>query len=217
MRLIPAVLMLALPTLAAAQQDHAGHGAAPKIEGGGVFPSGWSARMDEGGTPAQVKLETMSPGWHVTTAAAAILYRDRDSVTGSYEVSSKLHLFPEEPGHLEAFGIFLGGRDLQGPDQRYTYFLIRGDGSFKLKRRAGGAAADLTRDWTPSPAIVKGKADGPVANVLSVVVGRDKASFRVNGHEVYSTPRAAIDADGIAGLRINHNLSVHVATLEVKK
>jgi hypothetical protein len=216
MRLLSApFLLLAFPALVAAQQGQ-DHGPAQRVAGGGVFPPGWSARVDNG-SPTQVKLESMPPGWHVTTATSTILYRDQDRATGTYEVSAKLHLFPEGPGHREAFGIFIGGTDLQGPGERYTYFLIRGDGTFKLKRRAGASATDLTRDWTPSSAIAKAKASGPVANVLSVAVGKDKVSFRVNGQEVYSAAPAAVDTDGIVGLRINHNLSVHVESLEVKK
>ncbi len=217
MRLLSApLLLLAFPALLAAQQGHEGHGSTPKVEAGGVFPPGWSARVDDG-SPTQVAFATMAPGWHATTATSTILYREQDRASGAYEVTSKIHLFPEGPGHLEAFGLFLGGKDLQGAGESYTYFLIRGDGTFKLKRRAGASATDITRDWTPSAVIVKGKTDGPVVNVLSVAVGKDKVSFRVNGQEVYSAPAANVDTDGIVGLRINHNLSVHVESLEIKK
>jgi hypothetical protein len=210
------LLPLLFPALLAAQQGHDGHGPGQKIEGGGAFPPGWTARVDEG-SPTQVAFAVMAPGWHATTATSTILYRDQDRASGSYIVTSKLHLFPEGPGHREAFGIFLGGRDLQGAGECYTYFLIRGDGTFKLKRRAGASATDITRDWTPSAAIVKAKTDGSVANELSVLVAKGKVSFRVNGQEVYSAPAANVDTDGIVGLRINHNLSIHVESLEIRK
>lgn len=213
-RLFALFLTLFSPALLAAQEQD--HGATPKVENGGVFPTGWAARVDEG-TATQVGLAPMGSGWHATTATSTILYREADKASGSYEISSRLHLFPEGPGHLEAFGLFLGGKDLQGAGEKYTYFLIRGDGTFKVKRRAGASATDLTRDWTPNPAIVKGRKDGSVANVLSVAVARDKVSFRVNGTEVYSAPAASVDTDGIAGLRINHNLSVHIDNLTIKK
>ncbi len=213
-RFVFSLLLLAVP-LALAAQDH-DHGTTPKIENGGVFPSGWSARVDEG-TAKQVALASMGQGWHATTATSTILYREADKASGSYEASVKLHLFPEGPGHLEAYGIFLGGKDLQGAGEKYTYFLIRGDGTFKVKKRAGASATDITRDWTPNAAIVKGKKEGSVANVLSVAVAKDKVSFRVNGTEVYSAPASSVDTDGIVGLRINHNLSVHVENLVVKK
>ncbi len=162
-------------------------------------------------------MEAMAPGWHVTTGPAAVLYRDQDQASGAYEVSSKLHLFPAKGGHNEAFGLIIGGKDLQGANERYTYFIIRGDGSFKVKRRAGASATDVTKDWTPNAAIVKGKPDGSVANLLSIAVAKDKVSFLVNGTEVYSAPAGSVDTDGIVGVRINHMLSIHVESLAVAK
>jgi hypothetical protein len=217
MRRIAALLLtLATPALLLAQEHH-DHGAAPKIENGGVFPAGWSVRPDDGGKTTEVSLVTMAPGWHLTTASSGIMYRAQDVARGAYEVTSKIHLFPGAGGHEEAFGLFIGGSDLDRPTQRYTYFLIRGDGKFKIKRRAGASATDITKDGVPSSAIVQLKPDGPVANLLSLLVGKDRVSFRVNGQEVYSSPAASIDTDGIVGLRVNHNLSLHVESLDIKR
>lgn len=217
MRRITALLFtLATPTLLAAQGEH-DHGPALKVEHGGVFPPGWTVRVDEGGKLADVSLAAMAPGWHLITAESGIMYRAQDAGRGAYEVTAKIHLFPGGGGHEEAFGLFIGGSDLNGPAERYTYFLIRGDGKFKIKRRAGASATDVTKDWTASPAIVPMSAKGPVANVLSVQVAKDKVSFRVNGQEIYSAPAASIDTDGIAGFRVNHNLSLHLESLEIKK
>jgi hypothetical protein len=219
-RIIPLLLTLATPALLAAQaqqQNSHDHGPALKVENGGVFPAGWSVRTDEGGKPAEVSLAAMAPGWHVVTAASGIMYRARDVARGTYEVAAKIHLFPGGGGHEEAFGLFIGGSDLEGPKQRYTYFLVRGDGKFKIKRRAGASATDVTKDWMSNPAILQVKAQGPVANVLSVLVGKDKVSFRVNGQEIYSAPAASLDTDGIVGFRVNHNLSLHLESLEIKR
>lgn len=216
MRRIAALLLtLSTPALLAAQEHE--HGAAPKIENGGVFPAGWSVRPDEGGKPTEISLATMPPGWHLTTATSGVMYRAQDVARGAYEVSAKIHLFPGSGGHEEAFGLFMGGSDLNGPAQRYTYFLIRGDGKFKIKRRAGGSATDVTKDWMTSPAILQLKSDAPVANLLSLLVRKDRVSFRVNGQEVYSAPAANIDTDGIVGLRVNHNLSLHIESLEITR
>lgn len=205
-----ATLLLAAPAALAAQ----GGGQSKKAEQ--TLPAGWSIRVDEG-DPAKVKMEAMAPGWHVTTGPAAVLYREQDQASGAYEVSGKLHLFPAKGGHNEAFGLVIGGKDLQGANERYTYFLIRGDGTYKVKRRAGASATDVTKDWAPNAAIVKGKDDGPVANVLSIAVAKDKVSFRVNGTEVYSAPAGSVDTDGIAGIRINHMLSIHVESLTITR
>lgn len=180
------------------------------------LPAGWSARPDEGGKPRAVKMETMAPGWHVTMATSAILYRDADKATGNYEFAAKLHLFPERAGHREALGVFVGGQDLKGAGQRYTYFVIRGDGTWKIKRRNGATTSDVTPGWTASPAIVKGTPEGSVANLLTVTVKGGKASFGVNGTEVYSAAASTLDVDGTPGLRINHQLTVHVESVAIK-
>jgi hypothetical protein len=49
-----------------------------------------------------------------------------------------------------------------------------------------------------------------------VVVGKDGVSVRVNGQQVYLAPAKEIDTDGIVGLRVNHNLSLHIENLEIK-
>jgi len=216
MRRITALLLtLATPALLTAQEHE--HGPALKIENGGVFPAGWSVRPDEGGKPTEVSLAAMAPGWHLVTATSGIMYRAQDLARGAYKVTAKIHLFPGGGGREEAFGLFIGGSDLAGAAQRYTYFLIRGDGKFKIKRRAGASATDITKGWMPSQAILQVKASGPVANLLSVLVGKEKVSFRVNGQEIYSAPAASIDTDGIAGFRANHNLSLHLESLEINR
>jgi hypothetical protein len=211
---VAALALLILPVGLQGQAHD--HGQAPSIEHGGVFPPGWTVRTDEDGELKSISLAAMPPGWHVTTAASAILYRGADRAAGNYQVTAKIHLFPGLGGHAEAFGIFIGGRDLAGPGQRYTYFLIRGDGSWKIKRRSGAAATDVSPDWVPSAAIVQARADGPVANQLGVVVDQGRVSFRINGKEVHSAPAASLDTDGTVGLRVNHNLSVHVESLDIQ-
>jgi hypothetical protein len=179
------------------------------------LPEGWTARPDEGKV-ADIKMDVMGPGWHVTTGPAAVIYRTADKATGNYEFSAKLHLFPEKGGHNEAYGLFIGGSDLAGAAQKYTYFVIRGDGTWKVKRRDGAKATDVTPGWTANAAIVKGKADGSVANLVSIAVKGGKAHFSVNGTEVYVTDAAKVDANGTPGLRINHNLSVHVENYGIR-
>jgi hypothetical protein len=186
-----------------------------KVEGGGVFPAGWVARPDDGGKLADVKFEGMAPGWHATLGSAAIIYRSADKASVPFTLTSKINLFPGSGDHAEAFGVFIGGQALDGPGQQYTYFLIRGDGTWKIKRRDGAKAEDVTKGWQASPAIVQGKSEGSVANTISVAVDKAKIHFSVNGTELWSGPTA--NADGIVGLRLNHNLSLHVGSLELKK
>ncbi len=215
-----AALLVTLATPLEAQQPApaAGqhqHDPGMPIEGGGVFPAGWTVRTDEAGQTSQIKFVTMSPGWHVTVGTAAIYYRATDQAKAPFTLTTKIHLFPGTGSHQEAFGLFIGGEDLAGAKEEYTYFLIRGDGTFKVKQRDGDKVSDVTPGWTANAAIVQGKADGPVANVLVVAATADKVSFQVNGKEVWSGKMK--DTNGQVGLRINHNLNLHVESLALTK
>ena len=57
--------------------------------------------------------------------------------------------------HPVAYGLFIGGMDLSEDNQRYTYFVIRQDGKFLLKKRNGAQTSNVAGDWMDHPAIVK--------------------------------------------------------------
>ena len=111
----------------------------------------------------------------------------------------------------EGYGIVFGGAGLEGAEeaQAYSYFLVRGDGSFLVKRRAG-AETPVVRDWTRHPRINR-DADGTGRpNVLEVRVEADSAAFVVNGAEVARVPSAELAVRGRPGLRIAHDVVVEV-------
>ena len=211
MRLTLSLLALALSAAPALAQQHADHDRA--VQGGGTLPAGFLARADNARPLANLKFEAMAPGHHITTGPAVIIYRDADRADGAFHAVTKMHVFPSS-GHAEAFGIFIGGQNLQADNQGYTYFLIRGDGQYTIKRRAGTNVSTLV-DWTASDAITKAKADGSVPNELSVEVGRESVAFMVNGKTVSTLPAAQVDTRGVVGFRVNHNLNLHVEPLGV--
>src|SRR3954463_6715444 len=111
----------------------------------------------------------------------------------------------EPAAHPEAYGIFVGGADLDGANQKYTYFLVRQDGKFLIKRRAGSATPTIA-DWTDSSAIHQAEKSGKRSHPLAVEGGREKVRFLVKGTEVLSADNDKVDPAGIAGVRVNHNL-----------
>ena len=176
-------------------------------------PDGWIVRFDRAGQTDTIYFVEMPPGWHITTGPAAILYDPALTAQGSYRVESEIYLFPAE--RRESFGVFIGGAELDGSGQAYTYFLIRKDGQFLIKERAGSDTRVL-HPWTEHEAIVKHPGGEETAkNVLVIEVGSEAVRFLVNGQEVASLPRAELRADGIVGLRVNHALNLHVTSLEV--
>jgi opacity protein-like surface antigen len=204
-------LALILATPATAQQPDP----TKAVQGSGTLPAGWMARVDGGAPLAQVKFETMPPGWHVTLGPAAIFYQPADTTSGNAHLVGKFHLFPGAT-HPESFGLFLGGTDLQGANQAYTYFLIRGDGKFVIIRRKGEQTTKVV-DWTANPAVNAADSAGNSSNELTVLIKDGKVSFMVNGTEVHSASAADVDTKGVVGARINHNLSIHIEKLQVHR
>ena len=202
-------LMLAAP--AAAQQPDPDKA----VQGSGTLPAGWMARVDGGAALTKVKFETMPPGYHITLGPAAIFYQPADTFSGNAHLVGTFHLFPGAT-HPESFGMFLGGQDLQGANQSYTYFLIRGDGKFLIKRRKGDATTNVVA-WTANAAVKAADSTGHSSNELSILVKDGKVSFMANGKEVYSANAADVETKGVVGVRINHNLSIHLEKLQVHR
>jgi hypothetical protein len=217
MRITLATIALSLTAAAfaaplAAQHDHGAAGA----RGEAKLPPGWHLRLDrENQNPADVSFAVMAPGWHVTTGPSTILWNPEMTASGPYVAETEIHLF--DPGERrEAYGLFVGGHDLDGDDQRYTYFLIRRTGEFIVKRRAGAEAPTLIA-WTRHEAIRPWSADQTtVPNTLAIDVGAENVRFLVNGQQVAELPRGDLSLDGIVGLRVNHALNVHVSRLDVR-
>lgn len=196
--------LVLLPLAAAAQED--------KLPP----PDGWLARADHGGDGVEA-LQEMPPGWHVTTGPAGIFYDPEARADGDFRVESTVFLFDPE-GRNEGFGVFIGGTDLQGDGQAYTYLLIRADGSVIVKRRDGDETSTLL-EWTKHEAVVtwaaRGEGAATAKNVLFVEAGGEEVVFGVNEQEVFRTARTGQHVDGVVGLRVNHGLNLHFSSLEV--
>ena len=186
-----------------------------KMVGGGTLPAGWSARLDSGSTkPDGVQIMPMGGGLHFMSGPAGIYYKATDKASGAYTVTATFAQMAPA-AHPEAYGLFIGGSNLDGPAQKYTYFLIRQDGKYLIKKRAGADTPTVV-NWTDNAAVKKADASGKLTNTLAVKVASDKVSFLVNGTEVAAVPANDIDVNGIAGLRVNHNLNVHIDGFSVK-
>ena len=182
------------------------------------WPDGWQSRTDRPGMDvSEIAFVTMEPGWHVTTGPAAILYDPSRTASGAFRLESETFLFDPQ-GRREAFGFFMGGKELQGDNQEYVYFLIRPTGEFLIKRRTGGTTSDIV-SWTANPAILawadREEDAATVKNVLAVEAGTETVRFLINGDEMASLPRADLDLDGVVGLRVNHAVNIHVTSLDV--
>ena len=199
------------------------------ISEGGVKVPGWTGRLDPRPAAAGRKLTdakfiAMGGGIHVTAGPAAIYWNPANSVDGgNYTVGGTFNQ-TKASAHPEAYGVFVGGQNLEQPNQSYLYFVVRQDGKYLINHRANDSTVHKIVDWAAHDAVKAMDADGKASNKVEIVVGATDLSFRVNGTEVKSIPRSTIDAGGnhsgtkgIAGIRVNHNLDVHIDGFGLKK
>lgn len=201
-----AALLVAGPLAAQGEQD-----ADRMVESGGTLAEGWMGRTDRGQDFENVRFAEEGGVLDISVGPGLILYRPGDRASGAYTVSGTFQQVSAK-GHAHGVGLIVGGDDLQGPDQVYTYFLVRSDGNFLVKTRTGSETAYLTR-WTESAAVRQEDESGNATNVISVEVGAEDVVFKLNGQEVHRAKTADLYTDGIWGVRLNHNLDMRISDL----
>lgn len=204
------LVAVALPSAVAAQDDP------DQAVAGGTIPTGWSVRLDRADAKMEnVRIVKMGDGLHATLGPAVILYRTKDQAKGQYRIAASFTQ-TRAARHPEGYGLFIGASDLSGAAQRYTYFLVRQDGKFLVKRRDGDSTSVVV-PWTEHAAVRNPAGERGATNELAIEVGREQVAFLVNGEGVATVERSAVDVGGICGYRVNHNLDVHLSPMKVTK
>ncbi len=186
-------------------------------------PKGWKMRVDKSTSASDpdgtgdIKFVTMGSGFHATNPTAAVYWNPGNTAERTYTLKGTFTLM-KPSGHNNYYGLVFGGSGLEGPQQSYSYFVVAQNGSWLIKHRDGDATSTISPK-TPNDAVKKPDDTGKSTNALEVRVGADKVDFVVNGAVVHSEPKsgALAKADGIYGIRVNHQLEVHVDGLAVTK
>jgi hypothetical protein len=214
--LVAVVVVLTLSISALAQNRGGGAPQAPTA-GNGIEVGGWWARLDN---PKEartgLKFVTMGTGFRATTGPTIILFDPNEDWEGPYTTKATLTM-TKLASHQVAYGLFVGGQDLDTDKQRYTYFEIRQDGKYLIRKRSGSTIADVAGGWADHAAIQKPNASGSQTNELAIEVGRDAVVFMANGQTVATHPATAIDVVGMSGLRIGHGLDVQIDGFSVSQ
>jgi len=185
-------------------------------------PAGWKLRIDRSTSASDpdaagnIMFMQMGSGFHAVNPQAAVYWNPANTPTGTYTLKGTFKLM-KPSGHTNYYGLTFGGSNLDAATQSYTYFLVAQDGTWLIKKREGDAQTLNVVAKTPSEAVKKPGADGTSTNALEVRVGSDKVDFVVNGTVVHSAPKAQLKTDGIAGIRVNHQLEVTITGFEVAK
>ena len=184
---------------------------------------GWMMRVDRSTSasdpdaPGDIKFVTMGTGFHATNPKAAVYWNPANKAMGTFTVKGTFKLM-KPSGHPNYYGLVFGGSGLEGVQQNYLYFVVAQNGMWLIK----GRDADGTNNIAPktaNDAVKKPDASGESTNALEVRVGADKVDFVINGTVVHSAPKsgALAKTDGLYGIRINHQLEVHIDGLALTK
>lgn len=206
--LFATTLLMAMPLAAQERMD-----ADRAIEGGGVLAEGWMARTDGGQDFENIRFTDDHGTLDISVGPAIVAYRDEFMASGDYTVSATIEQLSSK-GHAHGTGLIVGGADILGPDQVYTYFLVRGDGFYIIKTRTGEETAEVM-PWTEDGSINVDEL-GTTSNDLSIQVMGSDMIFMINGKEVHRAAKADLYHDGTYGIRLNHNLEMKISDLKVK-
>lgn len=168
-----------------------------------LAPAEWRASPSEGVAIRPNGILVVETGPH-----AVLWPSGAPDLAPPYTVRAALN---KRAGRLnEGYGLVFGGTGLDGAEegQAYSYFLVRGDGSFLVKRR-DGAATPVVVDWTRHAAVQRDGEEGG-RNELAVEVGADTVAFQVNGETVARVPAEALSVRGRAGVRVAHDVVLEV-------
>ncbi len=154
-----------------------------------------------------VSVTRSGDGFQVRTGPAVTAWNSDNTAMGTYTLSGTFTLL-EPSGHVNYYGLVYGGRELEGSQQSYLYFLVAQDGTYLVKHRAGDETTHDIQGRTTHSAVVAMDANGRSVNALEVRVGTYHTDFLVNGVVVYSAAKTGMAArtDGIWGVRVNHVL-----------
>ncbi len=212
------ILALAIATPLAAQHRRpaaVARRAIPPAPGAVMTVGEWRVRYDRPGAPDAMKIAAATPGWNFTTSSrgAAIVWRPTQSAAGNFRAEAEMYAL-QGAGHMEGYGLIVGGLNLGADNQSYLYFLVRGDGQFLIKHRAGAETHDIV-PWTANAAVASQQSTAQTKNILALEAGRDSVVFFVNNQRVHVMARTGAPVAGILGLRINHGLNVRVMRVAV--
>ena len=185
-------------------------------------PAGWMVRVDysenaqDPDDADNLTFMAMGTGFHVTGGPAGTFWNDANTPRGDFTLSGSFRLM-KPSGHTNYYGLIFGGSNLDAANQTYIYFLVAQNGNYLVKHRVGDEVHDVQAS-TAHAAVNQPGANGQSTNDLEVRVAGNTITYVVNGQVVHTTPKSGMTAmtDGLAGIRVNHLLDVHVDNFEIQ-
>jgi hypothetical protein len=202
-----------------------------KVPGGGITAPGWQGKVDAGEAAKGAKIEdskVVMAGTELkfNNGPAAIYWSPANKAAGSYTVSATFTepKYMSSNDHPHPYGLFIGGNKLDTDQGTFLYCTPYGNGTF-IVRGMGPAPFRVSPGRSvPNEAVKKAETGGSVTQEVAWVVTPEKADCKINGVVVGSYPKADLvgagkleSLDGIAGIRVAHNVDVNVTGFKVAK
>ncbi|CAN5473445.1 MAG: hypothetical protein H0T05_03955 [Acidobacteria bacterium] len=224
MLVMAAAIALLVPVVPSAQDQDADR----KVAGGGIKAAGWQGRIDpaaakKGSTINDSKFEQQGDALHLSVGPAAIYWNPKHTASGDYTVKATFREAKPDTSHPHPYGVFIGGHNLDTPDLSLVYCIAYSDGTF-LVRGFNGPSVVQVGKRQPHAAVQKPGTDGSVTNEVAWNVRGGRAECAINGTTVASYERAELVApgrlestDGLAGIRVSHNVDAVVTGFGISK
>jgi hypothetical protein len=200
---------------------------ARKVAGGGIHAPGWQGKPDEGtGSINDGKFEMKGSEITINSGPAAVYWNPKNTASGDYTVSATFtepH-YMSSMTHPHPYGIFIGGNKLDTDQATLLYCAAYGRGTY-IVRGFGPAPFQMNGRGTPNEAVHKAAGRGEsVTQEIAMRVAGDKVDCIINGTSVASYPKSEVvgagkleSTDGIAGIRVAHNVDVDVKDFKITK
>lgn len=194
------------------------------VKDGGIKVAGWKGRVDrrpmsQGKTVNDSKFITENNALRLSVGPAAFYWNPANIARGDYHVKATFKEHKMAASHPHSYGVFIGGADLEGENEKLLYCIVYGNGTYSIKT-FNGARVTTVVDRAAHAALRKADANGESTNEIGWRVVGSKVSCVVNGAEVKSLDKSEVvgadklaSTDGIYGLRVSHNLELTVSGL----
>ena len=172
-------------------------------------PDGWQTRAE--------RFVAMPPGFHITTSPSVLFFHPDARAEGEFSVRSGGFLFRGDSP--SSYGLFIGGRELDGDAATWTSFEISGDGTWVVRTREfrsleqGAEIVDVLGP-EPGPVALPGE-EMTAQNEMVIRAGAEEIAFELNDETVATLPRAELPVDGVVGFRVGAGLNLHLTTLTI--
>jgi hypothetical protein len=215
------LIVIALPLVQGSQTQQAEPDrVVPK---GGVFAKGWrGAVIDpsatvQGGSINDSRFAAAGSDFVLNAGPAAIYWNPANSMRGSYSVQAtfKESNYLTFSSHAHPYGIFIAGMNLDTPKPSLFYCAPYANGTFITR----GFREGVPGGGPPKPHDSVHKADGAsVTQHVEIRVADGRVTCLINNVIVTTLEKNQVvgpgrleSTDGIAGIRVGHNLDVTIS------